>query len=152
MSVWKKNGTPPVNHEKTLSLLGEGSNTKGDFFTPGALRVEGRFQGSLRVEGRLVLAQTAEVKGHIHAAQVLIAGQFEGQITAEELLEVASTAQIKGEIRAKRMEMQGGARLEVRCWVGETIDTASLPSSPATEAPAPSPPPPQPLSKNRRGS
>lgn len=150
VSLWKKNGTaaPP---EKALSLLGEGSQVKGDFYTPGALRIEGQFQGSLRVEGRLVVAPTAEVKGTLHATQVLIAGAFEGEILTTDLLEIAATARIRGEIRAKRMETQSGARLEVRCWIGEDL-LETLPEVPptvpvsASAATQPSP------AKNRRGA
>ncbi len=150
MSLWKKNGTaaPP---EKALSLLGEGSQVKGDFYTPGALRIEGQFQGSLRVEGRLVIAPTAEVKGTLHATQVLIAGAFEGEIRATDCLEVAATARIRGEIRAKRMETQSGARLEVRCWIGEDL-LETQPEAPlAVSVPAPAPAQPSPA-KNRRGT
>lgn len=150
MSLWKKNGSaaPP---EKALSLLGEGSQVQGEFYTPGALRIEGHFQGNLRVEGRLVIAPTAEVRGTLHAAQVLIAGLFEGQVVATDLLEVASTARLRGEIRARRMETQSGARLEVRCWVGEEgtdLPLEILPVAPATTQPVPPPSP----AKNRRGT
>lgn len=146
MNLWKKNGTaaPP---EKALSLLGEGSQVQGEFYSPGALRIEGQFQGTLRVEGRLVVAPTAEVKGNLHAAQVLIAGTFEGEVVATDLLEVAATARIRGEIRAKRMETQSGARLEVRCWVGENLAETPLDAAPVLAA-APQPTPP----KNRRGA
>lgn len=150
MSLWKKNGNaaPP---EKALSLLGEGSQVQGEFYSPGALRVEGQFQGSLRVEGRLVLAPTAEVRGNLQAAQVLIAGTFEGEVIATELLEVAATARIRGEIRAKRMETQSGARLEVRCWVGEEGGDSS-PEIPAMPSAAAQPVAPSSPAKNRRGS
>lgn len=150
MSLWKKNGSPSPP-EKALSLLGEGSQVQGDFYTPGALRIEGQFQGNLRVEGRLVVAPSAEVKGNLHASQVLIAGIFEGEVIATELLEVASTARIRGEIRAKRMETQSGARLEVRCWVGEEVGDSPLAVEPIPSAAAPSAAPSGPA-KNRRGT
>lgn len=148
MSLWKKNGVPSPPHEKTLSLLGEGSNTRGEFHTPGSLRIEGQFEGSLRVEGRLVIAPTAQVKGHIQAAQALIAGHFEGTLTTEELLEITATALVKGDIYARRMQMEGGARVEVRCWVGEGYATP-----PATPSPAEVPAAPVPVTptKPRRG-
>ncbi|GIV25851.1 MAG: hypothetical protein KatS3mg026_1543 [Bacteroidia bacterium] len=121
MSLWKKNGHVAAPAEKTLCLLGEGSQTKGEFYTPGSLRVEGTFKGTLRVEGRLVIAPTGEVQGEIQAAQVLVAGRFEGRLVAEELLEVAETGHIKGEIRARRMQTASGATMQVHCWVGENL-------------------------------
>jgi cytoskeletal protein CcmA (bactofilin family) len=119
--MWKKNGTSPIPHEKALSLLGEGSEVKGEFRTPGALRIEGRFEGTLRVEGRLVIASTAEVKGTIHASQVLIGGLFQGDVFAEELVEIASTATVRGEIRTRKLEAHSGSQLELRCYVGEGV-------------------------------
>lgn len=121
MSLWKKNGQAAGPAEKTLCLLGEGSQTKGEFYTPGSLRVEGLFTGTLRVDGRLVIAPTGEVRGEIHAGQVLVAGRFEGRLFAEESVEVAETGQVQGEIRARRMQTASGAAMQVYCWIGENL-------------------------------
>lgn len=121
MSLWKKDGSLNGAYEKALSLLGEGSHTKGEFHTPGNLRIEGSFHGQLRVEGRLVIAPSAEVRGRIHAGQVHIAGRFAGEVLADDSVEVAPSAHVQGEIRTRRLECQKGATLEVRCFVGEEI-------------------------------
>ncbi|MCS6894906.1 MAG: polymer-forming cytoskeletal protein [Bacteroidia bacterium] len=119
MSFWRKNSSSNGAYEKALSLLGEGSETRGEFHTPGNLRIEGTYHGNLRVEGRLVLAPSAEVTGTIHAGQVHVAGHFTGEIIADDIVEIAPTACIQGEIRARHLECQKGAKLEVRCWTGE---------------------------------
>lgn len=121
MSLWKTNGSANGSYEKALSLLGEGSHTKGDFHTPGNLRVEGTFHGKLRVEGRLVIAPSADVQGTIHASQIHIAGKFSGEIMADDIVELSPTARVQGDIRARRMEAHKGAILEVRCFIGEDI-------------------------------
>ncbi len=121
MGLWKTNGSSNGSYEKALSLLGEGSHTKGDFHTPGNLRIEGTFQGTLRVEGRLVIAPSADVHGTIHASQVHVAGKCSGEIIAEDSVELAPTARVQGDIRTRRMEMHKGAVVEVRCFVGEDI-------------------------------
>ncbi|MEN3040302.1 MAG: polymer-forming cytoskeletal protein [Bacteroidia bacterium] len=119
MSFWKNHSGTSTAHEKALSLLGEGSETRGELHTPGNLRIEGTYRGTLRVEGRLVIAPSATVDGIIHAKQIHVAGHFTGEIIAEESIEVASTAYVQGEIRARQIECQKGARLEIRCWTGE---------------------------------
>lgn len=131
MSLWGKNGNISSTHEKALSLLGEGSHTKGEISTPGNLRIEGYFNGKLEVAGRLVIAGSAEVSGTIHARQVLVEGKFEGDILAEELVEIGPTAQVKGTLRARRMECRSGAKLEIHCWVHEELPPTP-PSKPTT--------------------
>lgn len=131
MSLWKKNGPSNGGYEKALSLLGEGSHTQGDFLTPGNLRIEGIFQGKLRVEGRLVIAPSADVQGIIHASQVHVAGKFSGEIIADDSVELSPTARVYGDIRARRMETQKGAIMEVRCFVGEDIYQKPEPESAA---------------------
>lgn len=125
MSLWKRGSTANGAYEKTLSLFGEGSQTKGEFGTPGNLRIEGTFQGRLQVGGRLVIAESAEVSGTIRSHQVHIAGKFSGEIFAEDNIEIASTAEVRGQLRARRLECEKGAMLEVRCWIGE--ETSSPP-------------------------
>ncbi|MCS7153518.1 MAG: polymer-forming cytoskeletal protein [Bacteroidia bacterium] len=132
MSFWKRGSSLNGAYEKALSLLGEGSSTRGEFQTPGNLRIEGHFEGKLKVEGRLVLAPSAEVRGEIHAVQVHVAGRFAGEIVAEDVVEVAPTAQIQGEIRARRLECERGASLQVHCLIGEGIFERQEVPSPAT--------------------
>ncbi|MCS7297358.1 MAG: polymer-forming cytoskeletal protein [Bacteroidia bacterium] len=127
--MWKKEPSTNGAYEKALSLLGEGSHTKGEFSTPGNLRIEGTFHGRLRVGGRLVIAPSAEITGSVHAGQVHIAGQFSGELIVEETVEIASTAKLKGELKARRMETQKGASLEVRCWVGEEAFPSVTPTT-----------------------
>lgn len=143
VSLWKKDASPNGAYEKALSLLGEGSHTKGEFHTPGNLRVEGSFQGQLRVEGRLVIAPSAEVRGRIHAGQVHIAGRFAGEVLADDSVELAPSAHVQGEIRARRLECHKGATLEVRCFVGE--ESYQKPMEPELAAPQVAAP-----QKNRR--
>lgn len=132
MGLWGKNGSISAAHEKALSLLGEGSHTKGEISTPGNLRIEGYFSGKLEVAGRLVIASSAEVLGNVQARQVLIEGKFEGDILAEELAEIGPTAQVKGTLRARRMECRSGAKLEIHCWVHEELPPVSSSNSTAT--------------------
>ncbi|MCX8111743.1 MAG: polymer-forming cytoskeletal protein [Bacteroidia bacterium] len=133
MSLWKKD--QPVNGalEKALSLLGEGSHTNGDLSTPGNLRIEGSFQGKIKVEGRLVIAPSAEVKGTIQAGQVHVAGRFSGEILADESIEIAPTAHVQGQIRTRRLECERGAVLQVHCLVGEEVYQKPAPE-PATRS------------------
>ncbi|MCS6789983.1 MAG: polymer-forming cytoskeletal protein [Bacteroidia bacterium] len=131
MSLWSKNGSTSPTHEKALSLLGEGSQTKGEITTPGNLRIEGSFSGKLDVAGRLVIAGSAEVSGTIYARQVLVEGKFEGDILAQELVEIGPTAQIKGTLRTRRMECRSGAKLEIHCWVHDDLPP-TIPSKPAS--------------------
>ena len=120
MALWGKNGAAekrPAEH--SLSILGEGAQMQGTLQVPGNLRIEGTFQGQLTVGHRLVIAESAQVKGVLQAQELLIAGTFEGEIRDCEHVEITGTARVRGTIRSRKLEVQKGAILHLTCQVGE---------------------------------
>ena len=49
------------------SLLGRGTVIKGDINTEGDIRIEGKVFGNIKVSGKLVIGEGAEIKGDIKA-------------------------------------------------------------------------------------
>jgi cytoskeletal protein CcmA (bactofilin family) len=152
MALWGKNGASekrPADH--SLSILGEGARVEGTLQVPGNLRIEGNFQGQLTVGHRLVIAESAQVKGVLQAQELLIAGTFEGEVRDCEHVEITGTARVRGTIRSQKLEVQNGAILHLTCQIGEIrplppVGTPNgLPSQAeaSTKSPAPSAPVPK---------
>jgi len=128
MALWRKTGTTEREHaDHSLSIIGEGVQVEGVLNVPGNLRIEGTFRGRATVGHRLVVAESAQVKGTFEAREVLIAGRFEGEIKGSQHVEIASIAHFKGTIHSQKLEVHSGATLLLTCQVGDIQDTPPSP-------------------------
>lgn len=95
------------------SLLGAGSRITGSIYVPGTIELPGQVKG--RVEASTVVVdETGEVKGEIHAVTTSIRGQFSGEIMGGNVT-LHATAQVTGKITYQSLSIETGARVEVEC-------------------------------------
>jgi len=83
---------------KLSSLLGPGSQCDGDFVSAGSARIDGIVNGSVSVEGTLILGSSGIINGNVEARAVQIAGEVNGNINAPEHAELTSTAKVIGDL------------------------------------------------------
>ncbi len=106
--MFGKKKQPPIK-----SLIAHGSRIEGNFIFTEGLRVDGEVIGDIRAsDGHssiLVISETAQVNGQIHADHVIINGTVNGPVYASELLELQPKAKIAGDIHYKALEMHQGA-------------------------------------------
>lgn len=100
-------GTPP---DPQTTLISEGASIEG-FFDLGSvnLRVEGRVKGDIDTEGRVVVAEGAEVVGTIDAQSVRLGGYTEGEVYAEEGIVLTPSAKVHAVLEADVLEIEAGA-------------------------------------------
>jgi len=129
MALWgKTNRTERGHADHSLSIIGESAHVEGTLEVPGNLRIEGTFRGEATVGHRLVIAESAQVRGILEAREVLIAGTFEGEIKASQHVEIASTARLKGSIHSQKLEVHSGAALLLTCQIGDIQEAFPSPS------------------------
>lgn len=101
---------PPIK-----SLIALGTQISGNVAFSEGLRIDGKVNGNLTaVEGSrsiLVVSETAEVTGEIHADHVIVNGAVFGPVHAGELLELQPRARIQGDVFYKALEMHQGAMI-----------------------------------------
>jgi cytoskeletal protein CcmA (bactofilin family) len=106
--------------------------------------VNGRVEGKIRVDRKVVVSADAEVEGDIQAKSVVVGGRVHGQVTASERAELLPSGRVQGNVHAPRIVMAEGAQIQGR--VVMPTDAATRPlSSPRPEegkrTPAPVAPP-----------
>jgi cytoskeletal protein CcmA (bactofilin family) len=74
------------------------------------LNVLGRFDGDLKLSGRLRVGAQARVKARVQASAVDINGEFEGEVRAQ-TLSFGETARAKGIFLSDRVSMKDGAQV-----------------------------------------
>jgi cytoskeletal protein CcmA (bactofilin family) len=129
----------------TINLIGQGTVIKGTIETQGDLRIEGRFDGELHSEAKVVLGETAEVYGTVHCQNADLSGRMEGHLFVHQQCYLKETAHFEGELYTGKLRVDYGAALTFdRClsnWDGAEDkparrDEASLEAaaSPDTQA------------------
>jgi len=99
---------PPIK-----SLVALGCRIDGNFNFAEGLRLDGYIHGNIISQpdspSILVISETAEVVGEIHADHVIINGKVDGPVHARLMLELQPKARITGDVTYKLLEMHQGA-------------------------------------------
>jgi len=95
------------------AIIPKGMVFRGDIAGSGSLRIEGYFQGSIRIDdNRVTIGRDATVDATIVASDVLVMGQMRGAICATNRAEIRSEAGFTGELVAPRVIIEMGASLQ----------------------------------------
>lgn len=104
------------------SIIGEGSNFKGEFNINGLLRIDGHFQGTIETDGKVLIGQTGEAITDIKARLVVVGGTVRGNIFATERVIFLSTGVINGTIITPSLIMEDGVKFEGTCTINKRPD------------------------------
>jgi cytoskeletal protein CcmA (bactofilin family) len=95
------------------SHLGAGSRITGELYFPGTVELPGHVKGRVEADS-IVVEESGEVEGELHAAGIAIKGQFSGQIFAGKV-RLHATARVTGEIAYESLSIESGAQVEGKC-------------------------------------
>ena len=122
--------TPRVtSREMKESVVAPEITITGKIVGAGHVRIAGRFEGDVHIQGDLTIEQGAKVTGGIRAESVAIAGEIEGNIDSAEKVELQSTGIIEGDLKAATLTVAAGSRMRGRVefgWGDEQTSTSSL--------------------------
>jgi cytoskeletal protein CcmA (bactofilin family) len=99
----------------SYNIISAGTIVKGEFHTPGNVRIDGSFEGNISTKGRLIVGQAGSIAGTI----VCQNGEFEGQITAtvdvEQHLALKASAKLVGDVQTDKISIETGAIFNGHC-------------------------------------
>ena len=103
--------TPAPIQSRVTSILGEGTNWKGEITGKGGIRIEGLFEGEIDLDGLIIVSRTGRVESElIKADTVIIGGSVRSDIEANRV-EIRSTGKVWGDVKAARFTTEEGAYL-----------------------------------------
>lgn len=103
------------------AFLGKNTTFKGTLIFDGLVRIDGNFEGNIKTNDTLVIANSGNVKAEIEAGQVKISGKFDGIVTAKSKIELYKPANVTGTIRAAAVQMEDGVIFNGNLEMGEQI-------------------------------
>jgi cytoskeletal protein CcmA (bactofilin family) len=98
----------PVGFE---TVLGANSTLKGEFRSQANVRLDGIFEGTLEIEGNVLVGETARITADIHAKNVSVAGAVRGNISGNKI-QLLRTGRVWGDISASAITTEEGAFID----------------------------------------
>lgn len=97
------------------NTLAAGTTIKGDIITDTDFRLDGRVEGDISCNGKIVIGPKGSVAGNIVSENAEILGEVDGSVKVSAKLVLKSTATIKGDIHSQSLEIEPNARFNGAC-------------------------------------
>ena len=104
------------------SIIGVGSEFKGEFKINGLLRIDGKFLGTIDTGGKVLIGQSGDATTDIKARLVVVGGKVSGNIYATERIILLSTGDVKGNIITPSLIMEEGVKFDGNCVINKRAE------------------------------
>ena len=98
----------------------------GDVTGSGTFTLHGECEGTLRIEGRVVLGESAKFAGTIVAHEVIIGGVVEGDVEAKKEVLLLPTSRVNGDIQSPCIVIEHGARCDGNMTTEKSTNTTEF--------------------------
>jgi cytoskeletal protein CcmA (bactofilin family) len=113
------------------TVLGTNATLKGDLKCQGNIRLDGTFEGTLEIDGNVLVGETGKITADINAKNISIAGAVRGNVSGKKV-QLLRTGRVWGDITATSIATEEGAFIEGKITMishdaSQTFDPSSLP-------------------------
>lgn len=99
----------------SISRISAGTVIKGEILSPSDIRIDGTFEGKLQSKGRVVIGETAVIKGDIFCVNVDLWGKVEGNIYVKDTLALKDGCVVNGNLNIKKLSVELGSTFNGNC-------------------------------------
>ena len=125
--------TEPVVNVNSISRISAGTVIKGEILSPTDIRIDGTFEGRVQSKGRVVVGESATIKGDIVCENVDLWGKVDGNLFVKDTLSLKEGCVVDGNLHIRRLAVELGATFNGNC---KTITEAEFNKLAGVEAPA----------------
>lgn len=100
------------------TILGAGSDFKGQINAKGSIRIDGKIEGNVNSEEGIIVGEKGLIKGNVAAKTILISGKVTGNVAATKRLEIMPAGQLQGDIHTPRLVIAEGVIFKGNCDMG----------------------------------
>ncbi len=93
------------------SLIASDLTIEGKIEGTGHVRIAGKFNGDVNVQGNLTIEHGAKLTGGVRAHKVIVAGELEGNIESAQKVELLESGALTGDVKAGSLTVANGARM-----------------------------------------
>ncbi len=130
--------TETIVNVNSISRISAGTVIKGEVFSPNDIRIDGTFEGRIQSKGRVVVGESAVIKGDIVCENIDLWGKVEGNLFVKDTLALKEGCVITGNLHIRRLAVELGATFNGNC---KTITEAEFNKLSGMDVPAQQPKP-----------
>ncbi|MCF0175569.1 MAG: polymer-forming cytoskeletal protein [Bacteroidales bacterium] len=123
----------PVN-VNSVSRISAGTIIKGDIISPCDIRIDGEFEGKILCEGRVVIGETAIIKGNIVCTNLDLWGKTIGDLFVKDSLSLKAGSVIDGNLNIRKLYVELGSIFNGNCKMISEEEFERLTSSDTSDA------------------
>ncbi|MDX2304051.1 MAG: polymer-forming cytoskeletal protein [Microscillaceae bacterium] len=116
-----KETRPTEANNNSETRIGKGATLYGDIETAGNIRLDGQVVGNIRSKARVVLGESAQLKGNLLAQNAEIFGEIDGRVEIADILTLKSSSNVKGDVICNKFVTESGANFNGKCQMGNAI-------------------------------
>ena len=99
----------------SVSRISAGTFIKGEIDSPYDIRLDGTFEGRIRSKGRVVIGESAIIKGDVICENVDLWGNLDGNIFVKDTLALKEGCVVNGNLNIKRLSVELGSTFNGNC-------------------------------------
>lgn len=107
--------TETVVNVNSISRISAGTIIKGEIVSPCDIRIDGTFEGKIQSKGRVVIGETAFIKGDIICDNVDLWGKVEGNVFVKDTLNLKDGCVVNGNLNIRKISVELGATFNGNC-------------------------------------
>ena len=107
--------TEPVVNVNSISRISAGTVIKGEILSPTDIRIDGTFEGRVQSKGRVVVGESATIKGDIVCENIDLWGKVEGNLFVKDTLSLKEVCVVDGNLHIRRLAVELGATFNGNC-------------------------------------
>jgi cytoskeletal protein CcmA (bactofilin family) len=111
-----KRREPMIETSELTGFLDDGTEFTGQMKFTGTMRIDGKYEGTIKSDSMLIVGESAHIKAEIlEVGSISINGYVEGKIIAKEKIEVHSKGRVYGTVKTPSLVIDDGAILQGQC-------------------------------------
>ena len=99
----------------SISRISSGTIIKGEILSPYDIRIDGTFEGKVQTKGRVVVGETAFVKGDIICENIDLWGKVDGNLFVKDTLSLMEGCSVNGNLNVRRLSVELGSTFNGNC-------------------------------------
>lgn len=108
-------GQSKLSSSKLEAFVGKNSKIEGKLSFQGTVEIDGKVEGEVHSQERIIIGESADINARIEAVEVLVKGSVNGDIIASKKISLTATARVVGNLSGPSIVLEEGAKFDGKC-------------------------------------
>jgi len=108
------------------SRIESSTKVKGEILSEGDFRIDGTLEGSIKIDGKVVVGKEGNIKGSVSCTNADVEGKINGNLFVSNTLSLKSSSRIDGEVIIGKLIVESGATFNATCSMNNESNKAEF--------------------------